>query len=25
LMIHLVWRGLQGTPSDKDTQAVASN
>jgi AcrR family transcriptional regulator len=25
LMINLFWRGLKGTPSDKDAQAVASN
>ena len=25
LMIDLFWRGLKGTPSDKDAQAVASN
>ncbi|MDT5182370.1 MAG: hypothetical protein QOI29_528, partial [Mycobacterium sp.] len=25
LMINLFWRGLKGTPSDKDVQAVASN
>jgi hypothetical protein len=24
-MIKLFWRGLKGTPSDKDAQAVASN
>jgi hypothetical protein len=25
LMINLFWRGLKGTPSDKDAQAVASS